>query len=534
MKRTLAILLALVMAVTMFAACQTEKPVETQPKETQGTNKPAETKPAETEPAEEGPLFAEPITFEVVGRDKDTNDAAMLARIKEYTNVDLNWRRMDSFDEQYALLVSDNKIPDISIISGNYFANEYGPQGAYVNVYEYLDIMPNLAKLMEEYPAVKKSYQLNDNEMYRIPYFKINGANSYAGWIYRKDVFDKLDLKWPTNREEFETVLRALKAAYPNSYPLAVPSLVNTHMTNIVDTSHWFGTGLTFPGRNNAYCDYNHATETWYQGATSPEMKEMLQWYKSMIDEGLMFPSLAASGNDMLAQLYTDNVFVYFAKLSSVPTYNSTGRATNPDFTCIMGSPFAIGSKGVAAGRSVGQTGSYNFAVSTACHDVEAALKFIDWFYSEEGIRVTNMGTEGVEYTLDASGNVVWNADALAAGNPQSAQGLAISCLCPVIDNTAYLTWQDEAFNESFAAVEPYATVSSTPSIKQYNEEQQAIVDTYGASYTSFVKGELTKFLLGERDFAEWDAFVKEADETYHGAELTKCAQDAWDAQNAG
>ena len=50
MKKLIALLLALVMVVSVLAACNTEKPVETKPAE---TNKPAETKPAQTEPAGE-------------------------------------------------------------------------------------------------------------------------------------------------------------------------------------------------------------------------------------------------------------------------------------------------------------------------------------------------------------------------------------------------------------------------------------------------------------------------------------------------
>ena len=53
MKKLVALLLAIVMVVGIFAGCNTEKPVETKPQETQGgTNKPAETKPAETKPTE--------------------------------------------------------------------------------------------------------------------------------------------------------------------------------------------------------------------------------------------------------------------------------------------------------------------------------------------------------------------------------------------------------------------------------------------------------------------------------------------------
>lgn len=48
MKKMLALFLALVMMLSVLAACNTEKPVETQPKETQGSNTPADTQPIET------------------------------------------------------------------------------------------------------------------------------------------------------------------------------------------------------------------------------------------------------------------------------------------------------------------------------------------------------------------------------------------------------------------------------------------------------------------------------------------------------
>ena len=65
MKKLVALLLVLVMVVGMFAACDTNKPVETKPGETQ-PNKPAETKPAETEKAFSHPVTTDPITITIL------------------------------------------------------------------------------------------------------------------------------------------------------------------------------------------------------------------------------------------------------------------------------------------------------------------------------------------------------------------------------------------------------------------------------------------------------------------------------------
>ena len=58
MKKLIALLLALVMVVSVLAACNTEKPVETKP----NTDKPNETKPVETKPNETEPA-GEQITL---------------------------------------------------------------------------------------------------------------------------------------------------------------------------------------------------------------------------------------------------------------------------------------------------------------------------------------------------------------------------------------------------------------------------------------------------------------------------------------
>ena len=65
MKKLVALLLAIVMVVGIFAGCNTEKPVETKPGETQ-PNKPAETKPAETEAPFSHPVTTDPITITVL------------------------------------------------------------------------------------------------------------------------------------------------------------------------------------------------------------------------------------------------------------------------------------------------------------------------------------------------------------------------------------------------------------------------------------------------------------------------------------
>lgn len=533
MKRFIAILLALVLCLSLFAACQPEKPKETEgnkPGETQGTQ-PKETEA--TEPKLSMPL-AEPLTLTVAARGADPygDDQYMIDLIKKYTNVELQITRYDNFDEQYALLLSDNKIPDITSVSGNYFANEYGPDGAYVNLYEHLDKMPNLAAMLEQYPEAKDFYQLNSEEMYRVPNFAINGSETPLTYAYRKDILDKHGLEIPTTKEEFEALLRKLKELYPESYPFVL-RIASSALANNIDWGAMWGTHLTWPGRYGAYVEYDYDNQKWYMGATSEAMKAQITWIHDMVAEGLIHPNLGISAGDVTTCLYNGTSFVTMRNMN-VDALNNTGKAADPNFSFVSGPPIAMSEFGEAAAYAYSTVGSYNWIISAGCENLDAVLAFVDWMYSEEAIKLTNYGEEGVTHTVAADGTVVWTEEALAAGHPQIFYSVAVQPFTLVNDFSAAITFRSEEYKAGIEMILPYCTTpQAVPTIKGFLAEDQVFVSTYGEAYVSFVKGELLKFMLGERDLATWDDFAKEAAETYHGAELVEIHERAWAAQNA-
>jgi len=141
---------------------------------------------------------------------------------------------------------------------------------------------------------------------------------------------------------------------------------------------------------------------------------------------------------------------------------------------------------------------------------------------------------EGETYTLDADGNPVWMDAVKAEDAPQTGRGLLVGGDYGVYDFNSYKSWQPDYMQQSYDTIIAHATVENYYPVLNYTEEEQKIANTYGEAYNTFVKGELVKFLLGERDMSEWNAFVTEANVDYHGAELTQIAQSAWDRMQAG
>ena len=540
LKRALSLILALILCLGILAGCQ-QTPAETSnPADTTapaGTTAPAETTvPQETEP--EKLYFEEPLVIEMVTPELTLlPDCTYVTNLlKETLNVEIKHTEI-SMATQYPLMLNDNDLPDITWLDGISYGNEYGPQGAYVNITEYLDQMPNLKAALEENPAHKNLFTNVDGSMYHIPTMKLYGSSTLPSFFYRDDILAKHNLTWPTTREELENLLRELKKLYPDSYPLCIRLLGNAHLTNIVDMGVAFGAKLIFAGRNQAYANYNNETGKWYEGATAPEMKEMITWLKQMLDEGLLHPSGPTMTTDeWRAYLANGDSFICWDKTSMTGAIIQEGVKVNESFNLVTGAPIAMSEAGNAAYLAP-DANIHNFLISTSCERLDDVLAYIDWLYSEEGVMLTNYGKEGETYTLDAEGKPVWS-DAIKAetADPQNARGLAVSGFYGINDFNAYIGWQPENMAESLAIASANATVTNYyPNMTGlYNADEQAILDTYGEAYQTFVKGELLKFLIGERDLAEWDTFAQTAAKDYHGAELVTVTQAAWDRANAG
>ena len=534
LKRVLSLVLVLVLCLCIFAGCE-QKPAETS-KPTEEPNPVGTTAPQSTEP--EKLYFEEPLVIEMGTPYVDSlPDRTYITNLlKETLNVEIRHTEID-FSTQYPLMLNDNDLPDITWLDGINYGNEYGPQGAYVNIANYLDQMPNLKAALEANPAHKNLFTNDDGSMYHIPTMKLNGTNSIRVFFYRDDILAKHKLTWPTNREELENLLRELKKLYPDKYPLCIRNLGNSALTNIVDMGVAFGAKLIYSGRNGTYADYNNETGKWYEGATAPEMKEMITWLKKMLDEGLLHPSgPTMTTAEWRAYLANGDSFITWDNIKEAPAIIQEGIKTNENYSLVTGVPFAMSETG-HAGYVLNAANGHNFLISAKCERLDDVLAYIDWLYSEEGVMLTNYGKEGETYTLDAEGNPVWT-DAIKAEteDPQNARGLASSGYYGILDFRAYIAWQPEYIAKPLAIASQYSTVENYfPKMTGlHNEDEQAILDTYGQAYQTFVKGELLKFLIGERDLAEWDAFAQSATKDYHGAELVAATQAAWDRANKG
>src|SRR5690606_35748837 len=152
------------------------------------------------------------------------------------------------------------------------------------------------------------------------------------GFLYRKDIFDKHNIKEWTNTDEFYDALKKLKAAYPDSYPYASKTKENIFK----DWAYGWGIGGSeFPSY------YDEKSKTWKEVYTSNEYKSMLDFMKKLYEEGLIDPEFITDTDaSWTAKMTTNNKsFVTFDWIGRLDSFANQVKAAIPDYNLRYANP---------------------------------------------------------------------------------------------------------------------------------------------------------------------------------------------------
>ena len=514
LKRVLALTLALVLCLGILAGCQETPAGTTAPAADTtapaGTTAPAETT-APTEPEPTSLFNAEDnVVIEMwMPNNKDLEAEGSYGNLatEKTINAKIEINEYDSVDT-YTAMMAEQKVPALTYTNASNLGAQYGPDGAYINWYDYLDQMPNAKAVIEDerWAEDVAKFTYEEGVMYQLPIPQTGYASVY-GYIYRQDIFEANNLEFPTTQEEFYNTLVKLKELYPDSYPFVMRQMTG-NMQGLEAWCYTWGANHQLFGYYNTIMKFDHETSTYFFAQVSEPMREAVAFMKKLLDEGLMHPSSLTLDTAGWTEAFASNTsFIGFDKADRIPALTAgADLEATPDFTLTCGAPIAMGAQGVAATKAPGATG-YSWLVSNLLEeeDLNNVLKYVDWLYSEEGITVTNWGIEGESYEIDANGNKVWKEDFTYAGS-----GLGVCSICGYRDFDAYVAAQPENIASALSICLENATVPGDP-VLRYTEEEQDYLDTYYKALYDASLAELQKFILGQRDTeTDWEAFINE------------------------
>jgi len=258
---------------------------------------------------------------------------------------------------------------------------------------------PNVSKILAENPDIAKMVSTDDGRYYVFPFLR---GTSYAdnmlifseGWVMRKDLIDKLGMEIPRTPEEFEKVLRGLKAMG-----------VKTPMTLRKDhISRALAPGFDSFSNGGSDCFYVENGKV-HCGLIEPQRKTYLEtvarWYKDGLLDNDYF---AVDKKTQQTKMLNNEVGITYAPGGSgIGTWLPAMQKKNPDVKLVSAAPMTPDKSRYAKFAKMNtlyNNSGTSAAISKSCKNVEAAAKLLDYNYSEEGHMLANFGIEGLTYNM--------------------------------------------------------------------------------------------------------------------------------------
>lgn len=543
MKMLIAMLLALVMVLGLLAGCGGTEAASEVPAESVAVEAPAQTSaeeapmeaPAEAsaeapaeppveasvEEAPAKPEYVLPLTtggetltmFAITNSNVTDNigslqDHQIYVEAEKVTGVHVEMQAVmqEVSADQFSLVIASGDWPDM-VRSGVYPA---GISSAYeeeiiLDLAGYLEHAPNYAAILEENPHVAKEAKTDDGNILQM-YF-LNSYNGeftvplLEGPVIRSDLLDALDMEVPTTVDELHTTLAAFKSEYDLEDPLFM-------------SNNAFAAGGFLMGAFDATAELYQVDGKVKYGPVEPGFKEYLQTMTQWYSEGILNSDFYNYDENPMSPVTEGKksggaIGVFNAPATMLGFYCS-------DTVSYVGMPILPNKDGENHFIStiVLDTGK-GMTITTTCSNIELAVAWCDFWYSEPGQLLSNYGIEDVTFTYDAEGKPQWT-DMLLNNSSGLSVGIARQCFVTLTQQPGVCPKEIEVSlmdDNAIAAVEVWGQLGdgayAMPNVSLTSEESsraaQILSDMDTLSQTTWYS-----ILMGQADISTWDEYLEQ------------------------
>ena len=349
------------------------------------------------------PVVNTPVTFKVFAggaasiENFETNTFTKFYEQK--TGIKLEWQIAPpaSIAEQRRLSIAGGDLPDF-YINTQFTKNDevlYGKEGVFIPLNNLIDTYGYWMKDMfnTELPGSRAMITAPDGNIYGLP-----EASDAIHIVYPEKLMintewlKKLNLAVPVTTDDFYNVMTAFKTRDPNGNGRAdeIPHIsANNLMPYFVNSFiQMDGSGFLVTADNKVDVAYN-----------KQEFRQALTWLNKLISEGLIDSSSFSITNQDLRQIAENpNAQILGSTCQSAPSafYSMTSERQRT-FDAI---PPLRGPNGVRLSvyNPSAQVGTGRLNITNKCRYPEAVIRWIDWFYDQEGLMTMRIGREGIEW----------------------------------------------------------------------------------------------------------------------------------------
>lgn len=396
LKKIIATVLACVTAFSLFSGCRIE------------VNKGKKDRRERTPRSE----YQQDYNYDFYSRDKLTikiiapiNESKysktdnLIPEIEKATNtkLDVTFVSEDAFADRLVTSLSSNDTPELFCRVPNRQA--IIRDGAAYPLYDLLmQYAPNYMDTMESYNDPDMLLELTDVASFEIySMMNIREPECQLSFMIRKDWLDALKLDVPETWDEFVAVLQAFKDGDPNGngdsndeIPFSVQDITNLRYAFGIDTRYYFA------------MDGNEYVPTVYHS----QYKNYLESLQELFAAGLLDNTYNERGYSGLQNIMGNNTLgctIYYSEFAKLGTEDL--RKNGFTSGTWMGIQPIKGPNGESGVQSAGGFEN-NFMISSkvSAEKAREIVRFMNWFYTKDGINLLNYGVDGKHNTVNQDG----------------------------------------------------------------------------------------------------------------------------------
>ena len=488
-----------------------------------------------------------------------TNDFTKFMEEKTGIHMDFVTGGRDDWEEKLNMLLQSDDYPDIIMgVSPN--IAKYGvKEGIFIPLDDYLteENVPNYLNVMKDFDlgvtreTDGKIYSLADiNDCYHCKYARKMWVNTYY--------LDQMGCEVPTTTDEFIDVCKKFLEMKPDG--IAVAGANEGWFTRMQD---WLMGAYTFvPAKSETLVvrDYVALDTDTSKGtcvAASDQYKEGLKFINELYEIGAIYDGDFTQTSEQMKTLINqeDEPVLFFTAgtisdaIDSASNnelyrhYEAMAPIAGPDGTRIA---WTEPNYGVSSGA---------VCITDNCENVEAALRWIDFFYSETGDLCSQYGPdEGTDWVLDPEGKVGLNGEpalyevlntysAEAQNHDWQDVGIRVAtesyrlgqAVEADVDPYSPDGLERLLFDATEELYEPYGANTNIVNLNELKitDEESTDVSTIAVEVEKAIEENSVAFMTGAKDIdAEWDTYIQDLDKA--GLQtLLEMYQTAYDRSNS-
>ncbi|MGC9665326.1 extracellular solute-binding protein [Planosporangium sp. 12N6] len=425
---------------------------------------------------------------------------------------------LSDYEQKRSVLIGAGDAPLIIPKTYHPSENAFVSSGAILPVSDYLDLMPNFKdkiskwKLQPEIDTLRQE----DGKFYLLPGLHEKPWHDYSLAV-RTDILEQLNLTAPRTWDDVYTMLKAMKAAHPDTYPFSErfnkPN-PGGNLLNILAASY----GLAGAGWNFQHVSWDDKAKKFVYTYASVQYRQLLEYLHKLVAEGLFDPEGFTQTDDAARQkLASGKSFVISANAQSVVNDYRPDLAKTIPNAKIAKIPLPIGLAGPINPASRLENGVMISKKARDSKNFVAMMQFVDWlYYSDAGQEFAKWGVESTTYTKDASGKRTLAPDVNVLGlNPAGTKHLQKDF---GFYNGVFAYGGRLELVQSFFSAEEMEFQKEMNSRKNipvappfpFTDSEREQATLWETPLKDYVTQMTLKFVLGQRPLSEWDAYVTE------------------------